>query len=52
MNRVAVPCGFGGIAARRTLLTENNLVAPTGFGSQASFFEIGFQGLALPRCPL
>ena len=23
------------------------LVAPTGFGSQASLFEVGFEGLAL-----
>jgi hypothetical protein len=28
-------------------MNEIELVAPTGFGSQASPFEIGFEGLAL-----
>ena len=28
-------------------INEIELVAPTGFGSQASFFEIAFEGLAL-----
>jgi hypothetical protein len=30
-------------------VNEFELVAPTGFGSQASLFEIAFEGLALPR---
>jgi hypothetical protein len=31
------------------LLSKPNLVAPTGFGSQASSLGISFQGLALAR---
>ena len=27
-------------------INETNVVAPTGFGSQASFFQIAFEGLA------
>jgi hypothetical protein len=29
------------------LISASSLVAPTGFGSQASLFEIAFEGLAL-----
>jgi len=28
-------------------INETNMVAPTGFGSEASLFEIAFEGLTL-----
>jgi len=40
---------LSGLIAR--LISASSMVAPTGFGSQASLFEIAFEGLALAAKP-